>query len=73
MSAEEASTTEYMINNVKFIYRNKLSDFGAEPHSGMKAEKVVYIFSNRILTSDENDVLKFGLDFGLPSKKTKFL
>lgn len=64
LTAKIKKSNEYKINNVKFIHKKKLGDLGAEPHSGVDDEKVIFNFSNRILTSNEKDVLKLGLDFG---------
>lgn len=73
VTAKTTKSNKYKITNVNFIHRNKLGDLRAEPHSGVKADKVIFNFSNRIFIIDEKNVLELGLDFGLPGKKRKFI
>ena len=66
-------SNKYKISNIKLIHSKKLRNLGVSPHPGIDADQVIFNFSNRVLTEEEKSILKFGLDFGLPGKKTAFV
>ncbi len=41
-------------------------------HSGIDASKITFNFWNRILTDDEKEILKFGVESALPGNKLTF-
>lgn len=43
------------------------------PRPGIKADKVIFHFSNGILSKDENEALKLGLQFVLLMLKPRFV
>lgn len=61
------------LENAKITHDKKLKDFGVAPHLGTEAGKVIFNFSDRVLNEEEENVLKLGLIFDLPFKKTKFV
>ena len=61
------------INKVKVIHTKKLSALGVSQGSELDADKVIFNFSNRVLTKEEKEILKLGLQFGIPAKKVSFV
>ena len=60
------------IDNVKATHNKKLASLGIYQSSELDADKVIFNFYDRILTNDEKQILKLGLQFGF-SKKTSFV
>lgn len=61
------------IKQVNNRHQKKLYQLGISPiASDLKADKVIFNYSDRILTPDENRLLLLGLDFGLPVYKLNF-
>ena len=65
------STTK--LNRTKAIHDKKLISLGVPIGSGLKAEDVITNLSCKNLSKLEKDALLFGLDFGLPVSKPKFV
>ena len=60
------------IKNVKFIHSKKLKSLGIPQDGILEANKVIFNFSDRILSKEE-EILKLGLHFGYSSNKVKFV
>ena len=58
--------------NVKRVHGNKLLKLGIDISKKIDCNKVIFNFSNRILTDEEKELLSLGLDFCLPPPKVKF-
>ena len=62
-----------MVNKIKQIHEKKLRKLQLSPlSSGLNGDKVIFNYSNGILTASENKILLLGLDFGLPLRKLNF-
>ena len=61
------------IIRVKTIHNKKLKSLGVPLDSGLDASKVIFNFSNRVLSKEEEEILKLGLQFGFSSGKVNFV
>ena len=61
------------INNVKRVHSKKLAALGVPETGILDPNKVIFNFSDRVLTYEEKEILKFGLQFSVPEKKCKFV
>ena len=62
-----------MVNKIKQTHEKKLRKLQQSLlSSGLNVDKVIFNYSNRILTTSENKILLLGLDFGLPLRKLNF-
>ena len=62
-----------VVNKIKQIHEKKLRKLQLSPLSaGLRVDKVIFNYSNRILTASESKILLLGLDFGLPLRKLNF-
>ena len=62
-----------VVNKIKQIHEKKLRKLQLSPLSaGLSVDKVIFNYSNRILTASESKILLLGLDFGLPLRKLNF-
>ena len=61
------------IKNVKSIHKDKLERLGISDTNLLDADKVIFNYSCRILSKEEKDVLKLGLQFGFSGKKPRFI
>ena len=60
------------INNVKATHNKKLASLGKYQDGELDADKVIFNFSDRVLSNEEKQTLKLGLQFGFP-KQTSFV
>ena len=61
------------LNNVKQTHKKKLLSLGVVSQGGIEAGRVIFNFSHMVLTKGEEEVLKLGLQLGLPVVKQKFV
>ena len=62
-----------MVNKIKQIHEKKLRKLQLSLLSaGLSVDKVIFNYSDRILTASESKILLLGLDFGLPLRKLNF-
>ena len=61
------------LKNAKFIHNKKLNALGVSQDGVLDADKVIFNFSNRVLSNDEKEILKLGLQFGFAEKKVSFV
>ena len=61
------------INNVKRVHAKKLAALGVSHTGSINANKVIFNFSNRVLTNEEKEILKLGFQFGVPERKVSFV
>ena len=67
------SENKTKISRTKFIHNKKLNSLGIPPDGILDANKVIFNFSNRVLSKDEEEILKLGLQFGFASNKIRFV
>ena len=58
------------INHTKEVHNKKLKSLGVPSTGVIDADKVIFNFSNRILSNEEKEILKLGLQFGFAEKKS---
>ena len=61
------------ISRVKTIHAKKLKSLGVPLDSVLDASKVIFNLSNRVLSKEEEEILKLGLQFGVSSGKVRFV
>ena len=61
------------LQGIKNTHAKKLNRLGLSSQGGIRASKVIFNLSSRVLTRVEEDVLRLGLQFGLPVPKPKFI
>ena len=61
------------IKNVKFIHSKKLKSLGVPQDGTLEANKVIFNFSNRVLSKEQEEILRLGLHFGFSSSKVSFV
>ena len=59
--------------NAKFIHNKKLSALGISQNGSLDANKVIFNFSDRVLSKEEEEILKLGLQFGFSESKVSFV
>ena len=64
---------ERKLTNVKITHSRKLKALGVDLSKKIDVNKVIFNFSNRILSDEEKEVLGLGLDFALPSINVNFM
>ena len=63
----------FKLGKIRDTHTKKLHNLGLSSQGGIGASKVIFNFSNRVLTKVEEDVLQLGLQFGLPDAKPRFV
>lgn len=63
---------EKRLSSVSAIHHRKLKNLGIDLSKKVDANKIIFNFSDRILTDKEKNVLSLGLDFGLRPRKSSF-
>ena len=63
---------DFKLKGIKATHAKKLGNLGLTSQGGIVASKVIFNLSSRVLTKVEEDVLKLGLQFGLPVSRPKF-
>ena len=66
-------TNHMSIARVKFVQRNKLRNLGYVSDDGIPYEKVIFNYSNKVLSSVEKKVLSKGLKYVLSHCKPNFI
>ena len=61
------------IKKAKRIHIKKLNALGITNKSNLNANDVIFNFSDRVLTNEEKEILKLGLNFGVPESKVNFV
>ena len=61
------------IIRVKSIHDKKLKSLGVPLDSVLDASKVIFNFPNRVLSKEEEEILKLGLQFGFSIGKVRFV
>ena len=64
-----SSSVDKKIQNVRIIHGRKLRKLGIDTEQGVNLDKVIFNFSNKILSKAEKEVLGLGLEFGLKPDK----
>ena len=61
------------LKHAKFIHNKKLNALGISQNGVLDADKVIFNFSNRVLSNEEKEILKLGLQFGFAEKRVSFV
>lgn len=67
------NSNSHKIKSTKETHLKKLINLGALTSPNIDASKVIFNFSDKSLSNEEKDILKLGLQFGLPNPKIKFV
>ncbi len=66
-------SNESKVKQITEIHYKKLLAIGANTSTNINADQVIFNFSDKQLTKEEKNILKFGLKFSLPGKIPKFV
>ena len=61
------------LKQAKIIHNKKLNALGVTHDNVIDANKVIFNLSNRILSNEEKEILKLGLQFGFAEKRVSFV
>ena len=67
--AKLTKVNSHKIDNVRLVHEKKLAALGYTEWGKLDADKVIFNYSDRILTDEEKDTLKLDLQFGFQKDK----